>query len=263
MTGVADLRSGRLRTEDGATIAWWNGGTGSPLVLIAGQSLSHRSWLHVLPALMASHNVTLFDHRGMGADAELGAHEHYATELFADDVAAVMDAVGIDTADVYGYSMGGRIAQWLAIRHPHRVRRLVLGATTGGDEGGVQRDAAVSSILARWSPAEMAPLFFSPEFLAAQPAAVDQFFAVELSTTARRLYFQASKGHDSWSRLGEIQAPTLVLHGELDAVTPFGNAELLSAAIPGSRLRAIPGGLHGFVIEDAAATDAVLEFLRG
>ncbi|MEB0306467.1 alpha/beta fold hydrolase, partial [Cryobacterium sp. 10I1] len=97
---------------DGARIAWSSTGgnaTGDPVVLVAGQGVSSRSWSPLLPTLGARHRVITFDTRGVG-DSEPGADVRFTTAALAEDIVAVLDAAGIDRAHVYGHSMGGRVA---------------------------------------------------------------------------------------------------------------------------------------------------------
>lgn len=123
------------RTADGARLAWRSRGGGEPLLLISGQAVDATAWDAVIPDLSRRFRVITFDHRGIGR-SEPGADEAYTTRSFARDAAAVLDAAGVDRAHIYGHSMGGRVAQWLAIDHAPRVGALVLGATTGGDDRG-------------------------------------------------------------------------------------------------------------------------------
>jgi pimeloyl-ACP methyl ester carboxylesterase len=136
---------------DGTPIAWTDAGTGSPLLLISGQGVDSSAWDGVLPAFAADHRVIVFDHRGTGASGA-GDESGYTTRGFARDAVAVLDAAGVGRAHVYGHSMGGRVAQWLALDAPERVASLVLGATTAGDLGGSPRSAAASADLASGEP---------------------------------------------------------------------------------------------------------------
>lgn len=114
------MTEGRAHTPDGAELFWTSTGEGSPLLLVAGQASDHRGWLHVVPALAQHHRVVLYDHRGVGRSTA-GASDTWTTRTFADDAAVVLEACDIDLAHVYGHSMGGRVAQRLAVDHPEAV----------------------------------------------------------------------------------------------------------------------------------------------
>ena len=246
------------RAHDGAGIAWCSTGEGEPLLLISGQAVDSSAWDAVVPTFAESFRVITVDHRGTG-ESEPGTDEAYSTRSFARDALAVLDHAGVDRAHVYGHSMGGRVAQWLAIDSPDRVASLVLGATTAGDEGGVPRSAAATADLASGDADRLARLFFVD---AGRRADAEAFFDQKASARAKRLHRRASRAHDTWDLLGRIVAPTLVIHGADDAMSPAGNAELMAERIPDSRLALLPGARHGYYLEHPAASDVVIDFLR-
>lgn len=174
---------------------------------------------------------------------------------------AVLDAAGVQTAHLYGHSMGGRVAQWMAVDAPERTASLVLVGSTPGDAHGPTRAAEVSRALAGGDLAAMGPLFFTERFLADHPDVARDFFARDASTTARRVHFQASTGHDAWDALPRIASPTLVVHGDEDPVNLPEHGRLLAERIPGAELLELPGQRHCPHLESAACTRAVLEFV--
>ncbi|WP_433466230.1 alpha/beta fold hydrolase [Spirillospora sp. CA-128828] len=110
----------RTRAQDGTLLAYQHEGGGRPLVLLAGQANDHHWWDGVREDFHTTHGTITVDYRGTGdSDRPDGP---YSTQVFAEDVIAVLDDLGIERADVYGTSMGGRVALWIAIRHPGRVR---------------------------------------------------------------------------------------------------------------------------------------------
>ncbi|UQN16003.1 alpha/beta fold hydrolase [Gulosibacter sp. ACHW.36C] len=254
-------REGFAPTDDGAEVSWTSHGEGPALLLLSGQGSTHRGWLHVVPTLAERHRVVLYDHRGVGRST-MGDRGRYTTRSFALDALAVLDAVGVERADVYGHSMGGRVAQWLAIDHPGRVDRLVLASTTGGDRLYAERDPAANRALASGDAGRMAPFFFTEPFRGSFPDVVDDFFARDSSISVRRAHFEASRGHDAWDDLQRIAAPTLVLHGADDPVTQAASARELAQRIPHAELQLIPGQLHCPHLESAAAQDLVEAFLH-
>lgn len=254
--------------EDGARLAYevleptdGAAGPGEPLLLLSGQGLDRGMWDRAAPDFAAAgYRVVRWDYRGTGESDAPDAP--YSTRGFAADAVAVLDAAGVARAHAYGISMGGRVAQWLALDSPARVGALVLGATTPGNAGGVGRDAEAERLLRVGDPVGLADLIASPAFFAAHPDAT-AFVQRSLRPHARRLHFQASAEHDAWELLGGITASTLVLHGGDDRLNPTANAPLMAARIPGAELAMIPGARHGYVEEfREEAARIVIEFLR-
>lgn len=253
--------SGTAVTVDGAELYWEAHGVGEPLLLISGQATSLRGWLHVVSQLAERHRVILFDHRGIGRSTEGSDESRFATRAFAGDAIAVLDALEIERADVYGHSMGGRVAQWIAVDHAKRLNRLVLAATTGGDAFDPPRAREVNTILARGDAATMTPYFFSSEFSERHPGVVHDFFARDASVSVRRGHYQASRAHHAWDDLHRITAPTLVMHGEDDVVTPPVSAESIAERVPGAELFIEPGQVHCLHLESDEVQRRVAAFL--
>ncbi len=230
---------------DGARIAFDCLGRGDPLLLISGQALDRSMWDGIRPALAETFQVITFDARGTGLSDKPGAPP-YSTRGFAGDAAAVLDAAGVARAHVYGFSMGGRVSQWLAIDHPDRVGALVLGATSPGGRHAMKRPPDVEAILRSGRTRDLAATFFSPGYLAENPGA---FAPRPIPPFAQRLHFRASEEHDAWEHLPSITAPTLIIHGSEDQLSPTGNAAVLGARIPGSRVEIISGARHGYIDE--------------
>jgi pimeloyl-ACP methyl ester carboxylesterase len=234
-------------------------GEGEPLLLVQGMSGTHLSWGEPFPrALRAGGLETIaYDHRGVGHSDRVEPHQLFSIAELADDAAALLDVLEIESAHALGVSMGGMVAQELALRHPESVRTLTLGCTFTGGAHAVMPDAAVGLALAealRFGDRERAlrrlwELNVSPAF-AAEPGAYETFggLAAALPVSVRMIFMQlgAIGGHDTGSRLGAIAAPTLVLHGTDDRMIPVANAEILTRLIPGARLALLEGVGHGF-----------------
>ena len=248
-----------VHTADGVRLAVDAIGSGDPLLLLAGQGSSHAMWGPVRHRLAEHHRVVVFDYRGTGASEV--ATGGYSTCGFAADAVAVLDAFDIPVAHVYGFSMGGRVAQWLAIDHPGRVGALVLGATSPGDRHGVPRPPDVEARFAEGG--DFTDWLFSPEFRRARLRTdVQHDWRAGTSPRARARHYAASQEHDTWDRLGEIAAPTLLLHGTEDVVNMTDNSRLLAERIPDARVALIEGARHGYFEEFAEeAETTVLEFL--
>ncbi|WP_318199360.1 alpha/beta fold hydrolase [Streptomyces sp. SCL15-4] len=251
-------------TPDGTRIAYQVQGSGSPLVLLAGQANNHRWWDGVRGDFHPARTTITLDYRGTGdSDAP---RLPYSTSVFARDVVRVLDELGIDRADVYGTSMGGRVAQQLAVQHAGRVRALVLGCTSPGGRHGIERTDDVRRSLAHPDPAEarhaLLQLMYTPAWLADNPGPFHTLGDPAMTPHARRGHLFASDRHDAWDALPRVQAPTLVLHGSDDRLNPTANASLLAARIPGARSHVIPGARHAYFEEfRTTASPLVLDFL--
>jgi pimeloyl-ACP methyl ester carboxylesterase len=255
---------------DGTTIAYEIHGGGEPLLLVAGQASDRRMWEPVLEDFAARHTAIVWDHRGTG-DSDKPKSPPYSTEGFAADAIALLDHLGIPKAHAYGISMGGRIVQWLGISHPDRVGALVLGATTPGNAHGVARPADVDAGMAERpeDPEQLhrfwADLLVSPAYVEAHPdylVRMREQFADPIPGYAQRQHYLASEAHDTWDRLPEITAPTLVIHGDEDLVNMTANAALLADRIPGAALHLVKGGRHGYFVEFREESSVVvLDFL--
>ncbi|MGQ9571845.1 MAG: alpha/beta fold hydrolase [Dehalococcoidia bacterium] len=247
-------------------------GQGEPLLLIMGLGANARSWQMQIPFFSREFQVVAFDNRGAGRSDKPA--ERYTIRLFADDTAGLMDALGIDSAHVYGQSMGGLIAQELALNYPERVRTLVLGSTTcGGREGAaaLPEHIALMAALPSLSPLEAAerglPLLYSDEFIARKR---EELIARALAEAELRTppdafgrQAQAAIRYRSYDRLPQIHCPTLVISGSEDKIVPAENSRILAERIPNAELVLLPKAGHGYLVECAEESNAiVLDFLR-
>ena len=253
--------SGSAGTADGALIEWSSIGSGEPVVLIAGQAVTRHSWDDVVPVLAASFRVITFDQRGIGHSTE-GDEPPLTTRGLARDVLVVLQAAGVPRAHVIGHSMGGRVAQWLAVEAPDAVGSLVLMATTGGDAGGRPRAAEITAELAGGDASRLARRFFTDVYSEAHPSAIDVFVRKEGSPATRRRAFEASATHDAWGELRNILVPTLVVHGSEDAITPPENGRALAALIPRAEYLEVAGARHAPHIGHPAVLAAIADFIE-
>ncbi|WP_159705891.1 alpha/beta fold hydrolase [Arthrobacter sp. 18067] len=247
---------------DGAELVWTEAGEGEPLLLIAGQATSMDGWGPTAELLSRYYRVIRFDHRGIGLSGK-GDAERYTTRLLAEDAASVLKAADVDLAHVYGHSMGGRIGQWLAIDHPQRVNTLILAATSGGKwpDAATRPNEAAMEALVSGDMSRLEPLFFDVDWVRANPESAHTFFNSSASAWAKARHFKASREHDAWSDLGSIKAPTLILHGAEDALTPLSNGLLLREHIRGSVLVRVPGASHGLHLDHPETVEWIRQFI--
>ena len=247
-------------------------GRGEPLLWITGFTISAAVFEPVLPLYTDRFDCLTYDNRGSGRSAS-PLRPTSMPELAADAV-RVLDAAGVQSAHVYGLSMGGMIAQELAIRFPERVRGLVLGGTSPGGPRAVRPTLAELSALGGGAlrglvePGRpvLARMLFSPGFRAREPERVRELLRFFAAHRARpqgvAAHWWASVYHDTVSRLGRIEAPTLVMHGGADTMAPLANAELLAERIPDAELAVVPGAGHAFLLEQPEASrDRLVEWL--
>ena len=239
-------------------IAWERHGSGAPLLLIHGLGYARWGWEPVLPGLAERFDVVLFDNRGIGeSDAPPGP---YTAGEMADDAIQVLDEAGVDRAHVVGTSLGGMVAQELALGYPDRVDRLVLACTTPGGPKAhpmPQQTLTLMAEAAKLEPAVALRRFvenaLAPATVAAHPGLVDRIMAHRLETAQQQAAWaaQAAAGatFDAYGRLGALAAPALVQHGDADVVVDPRNADLLVELLPDARLERFPGTGHLFFWE--------------
>lgn len=235
------------------------------LLLLAGQSNNHRWWDSVRADFAARFRTIALDWRGTGGSAKPD-DDSYSIPQFAADAVAVLDVVGADCAHVYGTSMGGRVAQVIAADYSDRVDRLVLGCTSPGDRHGVRRQGDVNVALTQRDGSAvrraLLELMYTPDWLAGHHGPFDTIGDPGMPAHARAGHLKASRRHDGWDSLPAIAAPTLVVHGSDDLLSPAANATLLAEQIPDARAEIISGARHAYFEEFSdRAGPLVLDFL--
>lgn len=244
-------------------------GRGYPIVLIMGLTASMDWWdPELIDALAERYQVLRFDNRGAGRTVTPEEGE-FTAEMFADDTVALMDAKGISRAHVMGMSMGGLIAQELAIKYPDRVNKLILGCTFCGGKHMIQATEEVMRILLDKSGGldgiydRALQLMFTKDFLAAHDDYVkdfkERYMRAPISAFNALRQFMACGKSDTYDRLVEIKNPTLVLTGTEDPLIPPANSQILAERIPNAKFIQYPGASHGFMTQ--VRTQFVKDFL--
>jgi 3-oxoadipate enol-lactonase len=242
-------------------------GQGDPLVMIQGYGQYALQW-GGLPNEFAKqqYQVILMDNRGTGRSDKPDAPVTIAQ--MADDVCQVLDALSMKRASVFGVSMGGMIAQEFALNHADRLINLVLGCTTPGGPNSVKPTPEGAKILFDYEylnkmtpeqrSREVFRFFCSEDFIQENPDALKQYheatvkYPTPLFTFARQA--EAVSKFDTWDRLENIKAPTMIITGTSDHIIPFKNSEFLEQRIPKAELTLLQDKAHGFFIEGMDST---------
>lgn len=261
---------GFATAPDGRTRLYWeSSGAGAPVLLIHGLGLSGGAWWRTVDALSPSLRVVTFDHRGIGRSESL--MPAFTTEAMADDAVSVLDAVGLDAVHVYGFSLGGMVAQQLALRHPRRVRSLVLGATQPGGRRAVTADGEVLAFFRRrpgmgreeaaW---ESVPFNYGARCRAEHPERIaediDWRLGQPFNAHAYRAQIFAAALHNCYGRFDRIRVPTLVVHGAHDRIIPVENAHLMAERLPDCRLNVLEASGHLYATEEPEVDHAIGRF---
>jgi 3-oxoadipate enol-lactonase len=248
----------------GARLYWKQEGSGPPVLLIMGLSYTHDMWFRLLSELSDEYRTIVFDNRGMGrSDVPKGP---YPIRLMASDARAVLDAAGVESAHVLGASMGGMIAQELALRYPKRVRSLMLGSTSS------------RPIFGKWPEFRYAPRDWGgrsredrerslrPLLYAAGTAneRIEEDLQVRCKCNwCYKGFLNQLAGILMWSsyrRLPRIKVPTMVVHGDQDRLVPPANGKVLATRIPGARFELIREAGHIAITDQPRIC---IELIRG
>lgn len=250
-------------------------GSGDPVVLIGGFTSTIETWALQAPHLAGHFRVIAPDNRGSGRTRVPDDDGHRSPESWAEDVVALLDGLGIERAHLVGCSMGGFIAQAVAVRHGDRLRSLSLLCASPGGEHGVAPQQEVfrgvfAGSLADASEADVEALahaVLDDRTRSTNPAAWELFSSTRVSHphSAEELLRRQGgiAGFSVWDDLAGLDVPTLVATGTSDRLVPPENSSRLAARIPGAELHAVDHGGHIFFIEQAEVVNELLvRFLR-
>lgn len=246
---------------------WEAQGTGDPVLLIMGLGGSSRAWYRLLPHLHdTGRRVILFDNRGTGRSDRIDGRIRMRDMV--RDALVVLDAAGEDSADVLGVSMGGMIAQHLALEHRARVRSLILGCTTANARAGAPSwRLLTASAMRQVAPARaldvIAPALYAEHTRREHPERIAEDFAVRREEATPGATFlaqmRAIAGHDVRGRLHELDGlQVTVVHGDEDALVPPARGRELVDLIPGAVAAPIAGAGHLLLTDAEEATVAAL-----
>jgi pimeloyl-ACP methyl ester carboxylesterase len=237
-------------------LAYLRSGQGEPLLLIMGVAGHHRVWSdRFIERLAERFDVVAYDHRGIGRSAR--ADTAFTIPDLAEDAAAVLDHLSWDSAHVMGHSLGGTIAQELALAHPDRIRTLTLASTWGGPgETWGPGVLALAQAGTGGDPETIVRGTFAANVSARFAAGAGTFEAFAKTIATYRipgpvvlLQMEAAAAHDALARLGELDHKTLVIHGTADEIIVRSAGERLSVQIPGAELELFDGLGHLFFWE--------------
>jgi pimeloyl-ACP methyl ester carboxylesterase len=249
-------------------------GSGPPLLLVMGLGGQASSWGEpVLEGLQRKFTTIRFSNRGTGATDKPGTG--FTVPQMSEDASGLMRAIGVERAHVFGISMGGMIAQELALKHPEQVQGLVLGCTNCGPAHSV---AVAAQTIAKFGQIMQLPIeqriqqywkiTVTPEFIEERADFLQRIVEVGMKTPTPvetfGMQFSAVQSFDTYERLPQLKSPTLILHGDRDILVPVENAAILQERIPGSRVRVIEGTGHCFFWERPdEVVEEVVGFLSG
>ena len=251
---------------DGVNIFYETQGQGEPMMLIMGYGHHSLHWGALTKEFAKQYQVITLDNRGVGRSDKPDAPITIA--MMADDACKVLDALSISKANVFGVSMGGMIAQEFALNHSDRLLNLILGCThCGGSHIVIPDESAMKllfdfehlkSLTPEQRSMEVFKFFCTEEFIDAHPEAFRHYHKVTNDYVIPNHTFQrqaeAIMKYDTWGRLPQIKAPTMIITGTADRLIPFKNSEILEERIPGAELVLLQEKRHGFFLEGMDST---------
>ena len=251
-------------------------GQGHPLLLIQGFGGGHEGWFFQTRAFKKHYQVIVFDNRGIGRTDRSPAP--YTIKTMADDAIGLLNHLGIDSAHVLGMSLGGMVAQEVAISYPERVRKLVLVCTSPGEgeitdidpemlkaigikEGSSQPD--LRSVDFHKTVSAIVSLAFNKRLYRMVLVPLSKYHLKRVGVQGHLEQMEAVVGHSTLDRLHLIEAPTLVITGTEDRIMPPRSSEEIASRIPNARLVKVEGGSHAFFMEMRGRFNReILDFLR-
>jgi len=246
-------------------------GQGEPLVMIRGVGSNVDHWYEQIPVLSKKYQLLVFDNRGIARSSDPGGS--FSNRDMAADTVALMEAVGIKKAHLLGYSMGGMIAQEIALAYPEKVNGLILVATDCGISLRIKAKPEFSRLFSEMirlgtneAKKAAAGCLFAKQTFETRPDIIERYAEVSMRFPASQKIlgrqWAAITQHDACDRLPNISAPTLAITGSEDELIPPENTTVMAERIPVAQMIFIDGGGHLFLIEQPEAfNEAVIGFL--
>jgi 3-oxoadipate enol-lactonase len=265
-----------VKTKDGVDIYYEAFGEGTPFLFLSETACDGAVWkLYQVPEFARDHRVLIVDYRGTGLSGKPSVK--YSTDMFADDAAAVLDHLGLEGAVVCGHSMGGRVAQLLALDHPRKVSKLILassGAAHPGETGiplriakemvemGYEKYVREHTIVVGWTET----------YTKQHMELIEKYLKVRMANLCPvEFYFRhvlARQAHDTSGRLKDIKVPTLIFVGDDDHfvvsdLSHRAGADILAKGIPNSKLVVLPGERHSYFYTEPEKAHVIMrDFLK-
>jgi 3-oxoadipate enol-lactonase len=266
-----------VKAKDGVEIYYQAFGQGTPFVFLSETACDGAVWsLYQVPEFSRDHRVVILDYRGTGLSGKPSAK--YSTEMFADDAAAVLDHLGLEGDVVCGHSMGGRVAQLLALNHPRKVSKLILASSGAAHPGERGIPLRIAKEMVEWGYEKYVRdhtivVGWTEVYARIHMNRIEKYLQVRMANLCSvEFYFRhvlARQEHDTSGRLKDINVPTLIMVGDDDDfvvsdMSHRAGADLLAKGIPNSNLVVLPGERHSYLYTEPEKVHGIMrEFLRG
>jgi pimeloyl-ACP methyl ester carboxylesterase len=259
---------------DGFKLYYKTSGEGFPLTMIMGLGANSQWWDKELIDRLNNHfKVILFDNRGTGRSEDPG--DNFNFKILAEDVVKMLEKLNITETNLLGISMGGMIAQEIALNFPEKLRKLILCSTYCGGSKSVQPSPEVVKILSKPRSGrpieeivdETVPLLYTSDFISNNPGKINEakenMKEYPISEETYQKQGKAIFSHNTCRKLKEMKVPTLILHGQKDVLIPPKNGEILHNYIPNSELTMFENTGHAlFYKEPDKITQRIVDFLK-
>jgi pimeloyl-ACP methyl ester carboxylesterase len=262
-----------VKAKDGVDIYYEAYGQGTPFLFLSETACDGAVWnLYQTPEFSRDHRVVIVDYRGTGLSGKPSAK--YSTEMFADDTVAVLDQLGLESAIVCGHSMGGRVAQLIALNHPRKVSKLILASSGAAHPGERGIPLRIAKEMVEWGYVKYVRdhtivVGWTEVYARNHMNEIEKYLQVRMANLCPpEFYFRhvlARQEHDTSARLKDIKVPTLILVGDDDHfvvsdMSHRSGADMLAQGIPNSKLVVLPGERHSYFYTEP---QKVHEIIRG
>jgi pimeloyl-ACP methyl ester carboxylesterase len=265
-----------VKAKDGTEIYYEGSGQGTPFLFLSETACDGAVWnIYQTPEFSRDYRVVTVDYRGTGLSGKPPAK--YSTEMFADDAVAVLDHLGLEGAVVCGHSMGGRVAQLVALNHPRKVSKLILASSGAAHPGDTGIPLRIAKEMVEWGYEKYVRdhtivVGWTEVYARNHMNLIEKYLQVRMANLCPvEFYFRhvlARQEHDTSARLKDIKAPTLIIVGDDDHfvvsdLSHRAGADILAKGIPNSRLIVLPGERHSyFYTEPEKVHGMIREFLK-